>query len=128
LADGYSYGLADGRLKTAMDSGPPKVRRRFSSATRPVSGQIYGSIDDMARLERFWMSETAGGVLPFVIPDQNTDGLMLVTEDGAPLLGDDGQELANSSYWLAMFGDAPPQQSVVSGLIYKANFNLTILP
>lgn len=128
ITDGYSYSFADGRLKTAMDAGPPKMRRRFSSAVRPAAGQFYGSADDMARLERFWMEETGGGALPFVLPDQNSDGLGLQADDGTQLLDDHGQPLINTASWLALFGETPPQRQVVSGLIWKAAFTLTILP
>ena len=128
LSDGYSYGFADGRLKTAMDAGPPKMRRRFSSAVRPVAGQFYGSEDDMARLERFWAEDTAGGALPFLIPDQNRDALALLTSDGLQLQDDQGRPLINTAWWLVLFGDTPPQKQVVSGLIHKATFTLSVMP
>lgn len=128
LQDGYSYGFADGRLKTPMEAGPAKMRRRFSSAPRPVAGQFYGSEDDIARLERFWNEETAGGSLPFLIPDQNRDALRLATDDGLQLLDDQGRPLINTAWWLVMFGDSPPQKAVVSGLIHKASFTLVVLP
>ncbi|PJI56004.1 hypothetical protein CTI14_00275 [Methylobacterium radiotolerans] len=128
ITDGYSYSFADGRLKTAMDAGPPKMRRRFSAAVKAVAGQFYGGVDDVVRLERFWNEETAGGTLPFLIPDQNLDGIGLQTEAGVQILDQSGQSLLNTGTWLVMFGDTPPSGQVVSGTIYKATLSLTILP
>ncbi|MGG3810996.1 hypothetical protein ABEV34_05005 [Methylorubrum rhodesianum] len=128
LQEGYSYGFADGRLKTAMESGVPKMRRRFSSVARPVSGQFLGSEDDMARLERFYDEETGGGALPFLMPDQTRDGLPLATEDGLQLLDDQGRPLINTAWWLVMFGDTPPQKQVASGTVYRISLTFTVLP
>lgn len=82
----------------------------------------------MARLERFWLEETAGGSLPFLMPDQTRDALALITEADIQILDDQGRPLINTAWWLVMFGDSPPQQQVVSGLIYKASFSLSVLP
>ena len=128
LQEGYSYGFADGRLKTAVESGPPKMRRRFSVSPRPVTGQFLGSENDMARLERFWLEETGGGALPFLMPDQTRDALPLVTEGGVQLLDDQGSPLINTAWWLVMFGDTPPQKQVASGAIYRISLTFTVLP
>lgn len=128
LSDGYSYGFADGRLKTAMERGPPKTRRGSSAAVKLVSAQIYGDQNDIARLERFWIEDLAHGALPFLIPDQNRDELALVTDDGLQLLDDQGRRLINTAWWLVLFGETPPQAQPVSGMIHRSTFTLTVLP
>ncbi|MEZ0253573.1 MAG: hypothetical protein ACAH20_21885, partial [Methylobacteriaceae bacterium] len=80
LADSYSEGLGNGRLRTAMETGLPKMRRRFTLAARPVSAAFRVSADGKARIERFFNEETGGGTLPFLMPDQTHDALALTNE------------------------------------------------
>lgn len=107
MQSGFTYTFADGRLKTAMENGPPKSRRRFSAAVRLVSAQYEGTLAEMTALETFWDVDTVGGSLPFQMPDQ-----MRVA---APA-------------WTVMFGDSPPQVSSVGGDAYRASFSLVIMP
>lgn len=126
--EGYGQGLADGRLRTSMEAGPPKMRRRFSSAAKPVQGQFLGFANDHARLERFWNEETGGGSLPFLLPDQTRDALPLLTDDGTPLLDDQGRPLINTAWWLCLFGENPPALAAVGGPIYRITVSFTVLP
>ncbi|MFG1340566.1 hypothetical protein [Xanthobacter autotrophicus] len=128
LVDGYSEGFGDGRIRQAMDAGPPKVRRRFSAVTRPVRASIKVDFDGIGRLNRFWTEETAGGALPFWFPDQTSDGLPLLTADGVPLLTESGAPLLITSWWLVIFGDEEPVISAESATLFVATFNLNILP
>ncbi len=57
LASGYSESLGDGRLRTQMETGPMKVRRRFSAVARPIAASFRVSPDGKARIERFWWEE-----------------------------------------------------------------------
>ncbi|MCG5247985.1 hypothetical protein [Methylorubrum extorquens] len=129
LADNYSEGLGDGRLRTAMETGVPKTRRRFSNAGRPVSAAFKVSPDGKARIERFFNEEVGGGALPFLMPDQTHDGLALINGGGLQLLDDQGRPLINTAWWLAIFGDSVPTfQTRNRGVSYIASFPLVVLP
>ena len=126
--EGYGQSLADGRLRTTMEAGPVKMRRRSSAAMKPVQGQFLGFSDHFARLERFWVEEAGGGSLPFLIPDQTRDALALANEDGLQLLDDQGRPLLNTAWWFVLFGENPPTLAAVGGPIYRISLSLVILP
>lgn len=129
LAPSYSEGLGDGRLRTQMEAGPMKVRRRFSAVARPVSASFRVSPDGKARIERFWWEEIGGGSLPFLMPDQTHDALVLQAGTGLQLLDDQGRPLVNTAWWLVMAGDAPPSFTPLQrGMAYTAAFPLVIMP
>lgn len=126
--EGYSRGFADGRLSTPMEAGPPKTRRRFSSAVKPLTVTMDEREDAFARLERFYEEELRGGVLPFLLPDQARDGLPLMADVGVPLLDDAGRPLLVSAWWLVMFGGNLPTPQDRGGGWYRSTFSLSILP
>jgi len=129
LADTFSETLADGRLRTAMETGHAKSRRRFSSAPKPVAAAFKVNADQKARLERFWDEEIAGGSLPFLIADQTADGLVLLADAGLPLLDDLGRALICTAWWLVLASDSPPAFTTRNrGLSYTAAFPLSVLP
>lgn len=129
LADSFSETLADGRLRTAMETGHAKSRRRFSSAPKPVAAAFKVTPDQKARLERFWEEEIAGGSLPFLMADQTADALVLLADDGLQLLDDAGRPLVNTAWWLVLAGDTPPAFTTRNrGLTYTAAFPLSVLP
>lgn len=126
--DGFSQGFGDGRLRTSMETGPQKTRRRFSSVTRPLQVTMDERADAFARLHRFYDDDTKGGSLPFLIRDQMQDGLPLGTEDGAILQDETGADLLFESWLLVMFGDAPPTPQDRGGGWYRSTFPLVIMP
>lgn len=127
LQEGFNKGFGDGRLSTKMESGLPKTRRRFSAVGKPVQAAINLSTDQSARLERFYDEDTAGGALPFLMRDQLGSGLALLA-NGLALTDAAGRPLVTESWWLVMFGEAPPSVRPLSGDLYRAEFLLTILP
>ncbi len=120
--NGFTYTFAEGRLKTAIDAGPPKMRRRFSAAVRLVAAQYEGPLADMTRLEQFWSDDTKGGTLPFLMPDQT-----LLSAGPVPTIPTTSA-IGTVGWWLAMFGDSPPQIGAVGGTNYRASFALMLLP
>ena len=54
-----------GNLRTEMDAGPAKVRRRTTAAARPIACQIKCTGDQLTDLENFIHADLADGVLPF---------------------------------------------------------------
>ncbi len=123
---GYSERLADGRLKSQTDTGPGKVRRRYSSAARQVNAQIVLYQDQKSRFDRFWNEDTKGGALPFIMPDQTGDGWALLDDLGTPILDNLLNPLLVTSLWLARFDEAPTI-SLIGGVFHIA-FTLSVLP
>ncbi len=127
LVDGYSEKQRDGRLFSRTQSGPGKVRRRYSSAVLQVSASLVVTYAQKSRFERFWEEETAGGSLPFIMPDQTHDGLALLDEEGNPILTGAGVPILITANWLARFGQEAPQITPW-GLQFMASFQLEVLP
>lgn len=69
LQDGYSAAEPNGLLASAMDQGPPKVRRRFSAAVTPVQCSWKLTDAQKATLKAFVKTDLAGGALTFTWPN-----------------------------------------------------------
>lgn len=128
LRQGFNEGFGDGRLSTKADAGPPKSRRRFSSAIRPIQAAIDVPVDGKMRLLRFWNEETASGSLPFLVPDPTVDGLPLIGFDSLALLDQDGTPILAEAWWLVLFADTPPSAVNTAGAWYRVTFSLSVLP
>lgn len=63
---GYSEGLGKQSIRTDMDAGPAKVRRRGANA-RPYTLAITLTSAQLDTLIDFWTNDLQGGSLPFVI-------------------------------------------------------------
>ena len=57
--------LADGRLQSATDIGPGKVRRRTASNAGRYRCAFYHDDTERTALENFFIDSTGGGALPF---------------------------------------------------------------
>lgn len=66
LADrDYREQPPDTALRTEMDQGPAKVRRRFTAGVRPVTGRLDLSEAQVEILDGFYVTDLAGGTLRF---------------------------------------------------------------
>lgn len=65
LLDGWQETLADNVLRTAMEQGPPKLRRRGSAASGKMTVHFLLSGADCALLDDFYQTALAGGIKPF---------------------------------------------------------------
>ena len=144
MTDAFNEALGDGRLRTPMEAGPPKVRRRFSTAVRPVQTKLFLTLNEKARLDRFWCEDTKGGSLPFLLPDQVYDGATLLDANGNAITCPDGNSMlvdgnvipetlggviTITAWWLVMFGDQPPAYATPSyGEIWTASFSVSVMP
>jgi hypothetical protein len=72
LLDGFSWGTADGLISTAMDNGPPKVRRRYTAATVPLQCVWALSYAQVLIMRAFVLDDLAGAALSFTWPDPLT--------------------------------------------------------
>lgn len=65
LAQGYRETFAKTAVRTSMDAGPAKVRRRFTAGTRDFAVSLRLTPAQAATLEGFFDATTAGGSLAF---------------------------------------------------------------
>lgn len=65
LEAGYSETLEDQTLETSMDTGPVKVRRRFTTGIRPFRFTIQMTAAQAATFETFYLTTLQGGSLSF---------------------------------------------------------------
>ena len=103
LIEGYAESMADTSIRSSMDTGPAKVRKRTSAAIRPLKGTIILTETQLAAFKNFYITDLSGGALRFTWEDP-------VTEEE-----------------LEMRFTAPPSWKR-DGLIYKVNLDLEILP
>ncbi|CAB4122388.1 hypothetical protein UFOVP32_16 [uncultured Caudovirales phage] len=65
LENGYSESLEDQTIETQMDTGPAKIRRRFTTTIRKFVIAVQLDPTQMAVFEDFYLTTLAGGSLPF---------------------------------------------------------------
>lgn len=65
LQRGYSQASSDVLLRSAVDVGPAKVRRRNTATAVPVAGNLLLSFDDLAILRAFYEDDLLDGTLRF---------------------------------------------------------------
>lgn len=65
LLNGYAEAPANTALRTTMDAGPAKVRRRFTAGVRPISGQILVTGVQLETLKTFYNITIQSGALRF---------------------------------------------------------------
>jgi hypothetical protein len=127
MRSGYQRGLPDGRLSTRPEAGPPRMRRRFSSAVSPMATTFTLTLDQRMRFWRFW-EEVGGGTLPFVAPDWTLDGQTITDGSGLVITDDAGSPILVTAPALMMFaGDQAPSESLV-GVEYRITVQFSILP
>lgn len=65
LQDGYSDSPPDVLIRTEMDAGPAKVRRRMTSNVRPITASITVTSAQLDTFESFFNTTLSGGVSRF---------------------------------------------------------------
>lgn len=65
LLRGFVETAPDGLLRTAMDTGPAKTRRRFTAAVRPVKYPLLLTTAQTETLDDFFVNTLASGALSF---------------------------------------------------------------
>lgn len=79
-----SMGLADTRLRSPVDVGPSKLRRRTTQGVLPLSGEMKVTAVQWGSLKTFFDSTTGGGVDAFTFPDPFSAGTVDVRFAEAP--------------------------------------------
>ena len=65
LAEGFTEQAPNTIIRSQMEAGPAKLRRRFTAGTRNFDCQLYLSADQAEALDAFYVSTLAGGALSF---------------------------------------------------------------
>ena len=73
LSQGYSEAFADNRIRTSMDIGPAKVRRRGTVAVIPIRGNIIVTAAQLETLETFYNDTLYNGALRFAWKNPRTE-------------------------------------------------------
>ncbi len=103
-ASGYQESAPSTVVRTAMDTGPAKIRRRMTSAPRRIKGSVMLTAEQVAILDEFFLSTLSGGAVAF-------DWLH-------PRTG------ATASFRFV----SPPAYQNIGGTTYSAALDLEILP
>jgi hypothetical protein len=103
-SDGFSIEKGETVIRSEMDVGPVKVRRRSTRPIDMVSASILLTAVQYAAFETFYNTTTNGGTTPF-------DWVHPITEAAA----------------VFRFSKAPQYQNV-GNLMFKASFQLEIMP
>ena len=72
LIDGFSKQPQSGVIRTTMDAGPKKARRRYTARAVKYSGKQIFDVDELAVFEEFYRFTLADGVLRFNFTDPTT--------------------------------------------------------
>lgn len=67
---GWTEQRQKGFIRTPMETGPAKVRRRFSAVSRQMEVTVGIEAEERAILEQFFAATLAEGSLPFTAPDK----------------------------------------------------------
>ncbi|MCW5699969.1 MAG: hypothetical protein KIT00_09020 [Rhodospirillales bacterium] len=65
LAQGFNEQAPNSVIRTQMEAGPPKVRRRFTAGKRTIDMQLRLNADQVETLDAFHDSSLQGGALSF---------------------------------------------------------------
>lgn len=105
LVSGYQEGARDNNLRSAMDSGPAKVRRRATAAVRPVKGKLVMTAAQLEIFKSFYADDLLDGSLRFSWTEPTDSGTAAEMR----------------------FKEAPAWSAVDPG-VYEVNMSLEILP
>lgn len=62
---GYQESPPDTTLRTQMDAGAAKMRRRFTANVRPINATLILTDAELEILDDFYVDDLEGGTLPF---------------------------------------------------------------
>ncbi len=104
LNDGFRDTMADNLLRTSMEQGPAKVRRRSTAGVGALALHYILSTEEVAALKEFYQATLGGGALAF--------GFM------HPVTGD----TLNCRF------KSPPAFSNLNGGYFRVGLELEVLP
>jgi len=98
LARGFSEKPPKLTLRTQMDAGPAKVRKRFTAGVRPLTLQIKVTSAQVAIFDSFYLSDCGAGATPFtwVHPRTGAAASLRITDEPS-------YDPAGGDYWTITF-------------------------
>jgi hypothetical protein len=111
-----------------MEGGPPKVRKRFSSAVMPAHFRMIMSISQLALWDNFWDVTLGQGVSPFWKPDPIYNDTAILTAPGLVMTDGSGNPINTLIWWLCQFASDAPVVSPDVGSNWDVSFSVNILP
>lgn len=104
LINSFQETPPDNVLRTSMDKGPAKLRRRTTTNTRPIRFSMILTPTQLTALDTFYATTTRSGADEFDYKHPRTNATV-------------SARFAN-----------PPSYSDVNGRVYRAEISLEILP
>lgn len=100
FAEGYDETLPNTMLRTQMDAGPAKTRRRSTAGVRPltVTIELNRTLGEDAAFDEFFTDTLGGGTLSFDWTHPRTLATVTMRFTAPPHL----QPLAGGKFWRAM--------------------------
>lgn len=105
LIDGYQEAFPDVRLRTVMDAGPAKMRRRYTAAVTPIECRMVLTAAQVATLKTFYDTTLTGGTASFSWSNPRT-----------------------SSAVTFRFAEVPIVSRISGSIYYSAPLSLEIMP
>lgn len=106
LVDGYQESPPDNTMRTQMDEGPAKVRRRYTANVRPIQVTLEMDADELNTFDDFYVEETASGSRRFIWQHPRT----------------------KTQHEMRFRTPPPPDYTAMGGLQYQVSFTLEIMP
>jgi hypothetical protein len=103
--DGFQETMPSNVIRTGMDVGPPKLRRRATSAPRLINCTQIMTGSQITDLETFYITTLVGGTQQFTWKNPRTAGAVTTMR----------------------FVDPPSYSSAGGGSYYQVNYKLEIL-
>lgn len=89
----------DNRIQSAMDAGPPKVRRRYTGTVKICQCYIQLNGAELAIFWEFWKTTLGDGALPFDWEDPETDDTVSCEIVNMPAFNEWAGSTANDRRW-----------------------------
>jgi len=105
LLQGFGEQVPNTVIRSQMEAGPSKVRRRFTAGVRNIDCQMRLTADQLETLDAFFMTTIAGGALSF-----------------------DWKHPRNGTAVTFRFIEPPSYSPVARGTVWHASLRLEILP
>jgi hypothetical protein len=83
LIDGYENRFAKNTIRTSMESGPDKLRRRGTAGVEPLTLRFHLTLAQLATFREFYYDTLSSGTLAFEFthPDtESTENMRFVSE------------------------------------------------
>ena len=78
LVNSFNEDGPDHIIRSAMDTGPHKKRRRYTARVQPLTGSMLMTLTEYANFKDFFKTSIQDGALTFEMPDDVDGGTMEV--------------------------------------------------